>query len=224
MDRRILTGGLLVMMVLALAGCSQTRPPKGFTALFNGRDFTGWKGLVGNPETRAKMTVEQLAEEQAKADSLMRENWLVRDGLLIYDGNGFDNICTAEDYGDFELLVEWKIDKGSDSGIYLRGTPQVQIWDPGNSDVGSGGLFNNKDHADKPLKLVDNPVGEWNKFRIIMIGRWTNVYLNGELVVDTTIMENYWDRNKDIYETGPIELQAHNSKVYFRNIYSRKLN
>ena len=85
-------------------------------------------------------------------------------------------------------------------------------------------LFNNKDHADKPLKFADNPVGEWNKFRIIMIGRWTVVYLNDELVVDTTILENYWDRSKDVYETGPIELQAHNSRVYFRNIYLRKLN
>ncbi len=49
-------------------------PPKGFTALFNGKDLTGWKGLVGNPKTRAKMSKSQLAAAQKKADENMRKH------------------------------------------------------------------------------------------------------------------------------------------------------
>jgi hypothetical protein len=223
MRTRIVAFGLLAAAAVAVGGCNGPEPPRGFVALFNGRNLDGWKGLVGNPETRPQMSKEQLAAEQAKADELMRKNWVVRDGELIYDGNGFDNLCTVKDYKDFELLIDWKVKPGADSGIYLRGSPQVQIWDPGSRKIGSGGLFNNKENPDKPLKMADLPVGQWNRFRIVMIGRWVVVYLNDVLVVDTTVLENYWDRSKDIYESGPIELQAHNSRVYFKNIFIREI-
>jgi hypothetical protein len=222
-DRRILPVAVLAWASLWVCGCNGPEPPRGFVALFNGRNLDGWKGLVGNPETRATMSEEQIATEQAMADELMRKNWLVRGGVLVYDGNGFDNLCTVGDYEDFELLVDWKIEPGADSGIYLRGTPQVQIWDPGGRKVGSGGLFNNKENPDKPRKMADMPVGQWNRFRIIMIGKWVVVYLNDVLVVDTTVLENYWDRSKDVYDSGPIELQAHNSRVYFKNIFLREI-
>jgi len=120
------------------------RPPKGFVALFNGRDLAGWKGLVGSPKSRREMSREELAKSQAKADEDMRAHWKVVDGALCFDGKGH-SLCTAKDYGDFEMLVDWKIEAGGDSGIYLRGTPQVQIWDTANrrvgAQVGSGGLY-----------------------------------------------------------------------------------
>ncbi len=201
------------------------KPPAGFTALFNGEDLTGWKGLVGNPKKRAEMSDEELAAAQAKANEDMREHWKVVDGVLVFDGKGH-SLCTAKDYGDFEMLVDWKIEAGGDSGIYLRGSPQVQIWDTNrrNAEVGSGGLFNNKKHPSKPLKVADKPVGQWNTFRIIMIGDEVTVYLNDVLVVDHVTMENYWERDKPIYPRDQIELQAHGSILRFRNIFIKPIN
>lgn len=126
-------------------------PPKGFKALFNGKDLTGWKGLVGNPKSRAAMSAEELQKAQTAADEKMAAHWKVEDGVLVFDGKG-QSLCTQQDYADFELYVDFKIKEKGDSGIYLRGTPQVQIWDPANENgVGSGGLFNNKDNPSKPL-------------------------------------------------------------------------
>lgn len=198
------------------------KPPEGFTALFNGKDLTGWKGLVGDPEKRAKMTPGELADEQKKADESMRQHWRVVDGVLTFDGKG-ESLCTVKDYADFELLVDWKIEAEGDSGIYLRGSPQVQIWDPKKNPVGSGGLYNNKIGAHDPLVVADKPVGEWNTFRIKMIGDKVSVWLNGTLVVDNVVLENYWDRNKPIYPSGQIELQNHGSHLWFKNIFIREI-
>ena len=72
----------------------------------------------------------------------MRAHWKVVDGVLVFDGKG-RSLCTAKDYANFEMLVDWKITPHGDSGIYLRGSPQVQIWDPhtkpakAGSEVGS---------------------------------------------------------------------------------------
>lgn len=198
-------------------------PPAGFTALFNGKDLTGWKGLVANPPKRAAMTQEKLASEQAKADERMRQHWNIVDGVLVFDGKG-KALCTAKDYKDFEMYVDWKIHKGGDSGIYLRGSPQVQIWDTARWPEGSGGLFNNKKNPRSPLECADNPVMQWNRFRIKMVGERVWVWLNGVKVVDNTIMENYWEREKPIYPTGQIELQNHGSTLWFRNIYIREIN
>ncbi|NOX54342.1 MAG: DUF1080 domain-containing protein [Planctomycetes bacterium] len=197
-------------------------PPEGFVALFNGRDLTGWKGLVGNPKTRAKMSEEELAKAQKKADEDMRKHWRVENGVLIFDGKGH-SLCTVKDYKDFELYVDWKIEPKGDSGIYLRGSPQVQIWDAQARGIGSGGLFNNKKNPSKPLVMADNPPGEWNRFFIRMVGEKVTVYLNGKLVVDNVTLENYWERDKPIYRTGQIELQSHNTPLYFRNIFIREL-
>jgi hypothetical protein len=197
------------------------QPPKGFVALFNGKDLTGWKGLVGNPKTRAQMSPEALQEAEAKATEEAKKHWQPQDGILVFDGKG-QSLCTAKDYANFVLLVDWKIKPKGDSGIYLRGTPQVQIWDPGDGGrnaVGSGGLFNNQKHSSQPLTVADNPVGQWNTFRIRMVGDKVTVHLNGKLVVDNVPLENYWDRSQPIYETGQIELQNHGNTLYFRNIF-----
>jgi len=199
--------------------------PEGFTPLFNGKDLTGWKGLLSrpndNPIKRAKLTEAQLKEAQTKADDVMQQHWSVENGVLVHDGKG-SSICTAKDYADFEMLVDWKIEKGGDSGIYLRGAPQVQIWDNDQWKVGSGGLYNNKKHPSKPLTVADNPTGEWNTFRIKMVGEKVTVHLNGKKVTDT-VLENYWNRSIPIFPEGQIELQHHGSKLYFKNIYIREI-
>ncbi len=211
--------------MIPISVAADNTPPEGFTALFNGKDLTGWKGLVENPEKRAMMKPEDLAAAQKVADEKMRAHWKAIDGVLVFDGKG-DSICTAKDYGDFEMYVDWKIEKGGDSGIYLRGSPQVQIWDPANPSAGgtgSGGLYNNKQNPSKPLVLADNPVGQWNTFYIKMVGDEVTVKLNGKLVADNVVMENYWDYNKAIYPTGQIELQNHGNNLYFKNIYIKEL-
>jgi HEAT repeat protein len=200
---------------------------RGFVPIFNGEDLTGWHGLVENPIARAKMAKSELAAKQAEADRKMLTHWSVRDGTVVFNGNG-DNLCTDKEYGDFELLVDWRITKDGDSGIYLRGSPQVQIWDPARTDVGaqvgSGGLYNNQKYPSQPLSRVDNPVGEWNSFRIRMVGEKVTVFQNGVKVVDDVVLENYWDRNQPIFRTGAIELQAHGTDLAFRDIYVRELS
>ncbi|MGQ9801534.1 MAG: DUF1080 domain-containing protein [Candidatus Saccharicenans sp.] len=195
---------------------------EGFEPLFNGKDLFGWKGLVEDPVKRARMSPEELTEAQNKADKDMRQHWRVVEGILVFDGKGH-SLCTVKDYCDFELFVDWKIEPGGDSGIYLRGSPQVQIWDTAQWPEGSGGLYNNQKNPNKPLKPADNPVGTWNTFYIRMVGERVTVYLNGELVVDNVVMENYWERGKPIYRCGQIELQAHNTPLYFKNIYIREI-
>jgi hypothetical protein len=196
--------------------------PEGFTALFNGRDLSGWKGLVANPEKRAAMSPEELATAQQAADEQMRQHWRVVDGMLEFDGKG-KALCTAKDYGDFEMHVDWRIGPRGDTGIYLRGSPQVQIWDYTQWKIGSGGLYNNKKHPSQPSRIMDNPIGEWNRFRIRMVGEEVWVWLNGALVVDAVVMENYWNRAKPIYPRGQIELQDHGNPIWFRNIYIKEL-
>jgi hypothetical protein len=194
-------------------------PPEGFAGLFNGKDLSGWKGLVADPPKRAKMAADALAAAQAKADQRMRDHWQVADGVLVFDGKG-DSLCTVKDYADFELHVDWKIKEKGDSGIYIRGSPQVQIWD---NPIGSGGLYNNKNNPSNPIKVADRPVGEWNRFCILMTGEKVTVYLNNELVAHNVTMENYWERDKPIYPTGQIELQSHGNTLYFKNIYLREI-
>jgi len=200
-------------------------PPAGFTALFNGKDLTGWKGLVGNPKTRAAMTPEQMAAAQEKSDAELAKHWRVENGEVVNDGGG-PYLCTTKKYGDFEMWVDWKIQPKGDSGIYIRGTPQVQIWDPFNTPgakAGSGGLYNNKKNPHDPLEVADKPVGEWNTFYIRMVGDLVTVKFNGKLVVDNVPLENYWEHDRPIYPCEQIELQTHGGQTRFRNLYIREI-
>ncbi|MDB5134482.1 MAG: hypothetical protein JWP37_1085 [Mucilaginibacter sp.] len=201
-------------------------PDAGLVPLFNNRDLTGWKGLVENPIRRSKLSADSLVIKQKEADEIMRKGWYVKDSVLNFSGGG-ENICTTKQYRNFEMYVDWKIEKNGDAGIYLRGSPQVQIWDTSRvsvgAQVGSGGLYNNKAHESKPLKLADNAIGDWNNFHIIMKDDKVTVYLNGVLVVDNVVMDNYWDRKQPIFPKEQIELQAHGTHVYYRDIYLREL-
>lgn len=204
---------------------TMNQPPEGFEALFNGEDLSGWQGIIddGNPVKKRQMSHMELMKARVKADALMRQQWHVNNGVISYNGDGFHSLRTIKEYRNFEMYVDWKIEPGGDSGIYLRGSPQVQIWDVNENPVGSGGLYNNKNHPSDPLVVADNPPGEWNTFHIKMVDNRVTVWLNGKLVVDNVVLENYWERDKPIYEKGPIWLQAHNSHLYFRNIYIKEL-
>ncbi len=216
----VVTSCLFIAVVAGLARAADNTPPEGFVALFNGKDLTGWKGRhVGNPKTRAKLSLK----EQTKADEAMRAHWKAVDGVLVFDGKGQSLCYTAKDYGDFELYIDWKIGPKGDSGIYLRDCPQVQIWDAGQHGIGSGGLFGNQKNPSKPIKTVDKPAGQWNTFRIKMVGERVTVKLNDQLVVDNVILENEWEPDKPAYSTGPIVLQNHGDTLWFKNIYLREI-
>ncbi len=212
----------------AMARHLSTLPSEGgFVSMFNGKDLTGWKGLVENPIKRARMSSEELAAAQQIANERMRRDWRVEEGILIFEGEGYDNLCSEKMYADFELYLDWKMEPKGDGGVYLRGSPQVQTWDTSRvqvgAQVGSGGLYNNQKHRSIPLLVADNPINEWNTFRIVMIGDKVTVYLNGLLVTDNVILENFWDRNIPIFEKEAIELQAHGTKLEFRDIYVREI-
>jgi len=232
---------VLLPAVFLAGGCatSATKPTTatkstiaGFTPLFNGTDLSGWRGgdtfdhrkwLALRPEERAAKNTEWTAD--------MRRHWRTENGELVNDGQG-KYATTEKDYGDFELLVEYKTVPKADSGIYLRGCPQVQIWDytekekfSMGADKGSGGLWNNSPGArgKDPLVLADKPFGQWNKFRILMVGSYVSVWLNDKQVVDHAILENYYDRKKPLPARGPIELQTHGGEIRWRNVQIREI-
>jgi Domain of Unknown Function (DUF1080) len=214
-------------------------PPPGFTALFNGHDFAGWhgwdiheKGM--SPQKFMELSMADRTAKIAAWSADAAKHWRIENGELVNDGKGAF-LTTDGEYGDIELLVEYRTVPLADSGIYLRAAPQVQIWDYTEkakfnlgADKGSGGLWNNSKGAPgkDPLVLADKPFGEWNQLRIIQVGERTTVYLNGKLVVDHARMENtYWtkDRTKPLMRTGPILLQTHGGEIRWRNLYVREI-
>ncbi len=223
---------LLASFFFATSAFAQVAPPAGFTALFNGKDLAGWRGgdtfdhrkLLAIPEA-------DRAAQIAKWTETMKAHWRAEGGEFINDGNGA-YATTEKNYGDFELLVEYKTVPGADSGIYLRGVPQVQIWDSADKknaaiggEKGSGGLWNNSAGAPgkDPLVKADKPLGEWNKFRIVMVGARVSIWLNEQKVVDHATLENYYDRAMPVPARGPIQLQTHGGEIRWRNVFLREI-
>lgn len=214
------------------APATEPVPPDGFRAIFNGKDLTGWHGL--NPHPASRLSGQKKQDNLARQRAEFPSHWRVENGELVNDGHG-PYATTDEEFGDIELLIEYRTVPGADSGIYLRGTPQVQIWDwnqefdPGRPTrkphLGSGGLFNNSPGTPgrDPLVRADRPFGEWNAFRIRQIGSRTWVWLNDRLVVDGAVMANYWDRSTSLPAQGPIMLQTHGGEIRWRNIFVRNI-
>ena len=189
----LLAGSFLVGADAGEKDAGIKEPPPGFTSLFNGKDLAAWKNADKQPE------------------------WKVEDGLIHYTGKAGKNLASAKNYKDFEMWVDWKITKGGDSGIYLRGKPQVQIWD---NKEGFGGLYNNPPKSDgrEPLHVADKKPGEWNNMYVKMVGTKVTVVLNGKIVVDNAVF-----LQGKIPPEGPIELQVHGSPLWFRNVFVREL-
>ena len=205
----------------------------GFKPLFNGKNLSGWWGLkTEDPAKWMALPIEKLVDKKAASLDDIQKHWSIEGDELVNDGHGL-YLTTDKNYGDFELLIDYKTVAKADSGIYLRGIPQVQIWDYTEeggkwkigADKGSGGLWNNSKGAKgkDPLVLADKPFGEWNSFRIVMAGDIVTVWLNGKLVVDHARMENYFDRKGGVPETGPIQLQTHGGEIRWRNIKIREI-
>lgn len=240
------SGRRRIAWTVALGGClaglptapargneAAVQPPAGFVALFNGKDLTGWHGMPHvDPRELARMPEADRAKKIAEWTADAMKHWSVENGELVNDGHGA-YLTTDKDYGDYELRLEYKTVPLADSGIYLRATPQVQIWDTTKeggkwnigADKGSGGLWNNSPGAPgkDPLVLADKPFGEWNSVKVIQVGARTTVLLNDKLVVDNAVMENFWDRAAPLFATGPIQLQTHGGEIRWRNVFIREL-
>ncbi len=226
---------LVAVSVFSFASTQSTQagtPPEGFTALFNEKNLSGWWGLKTEDPVKWKaLSADKLAEKKAASLKDIAQHWSVNGEELVNDGHGL-YLSTQKNYGDFEFLVDYKTVPKADSGIYLRGIPQVQIWDSTEeakfnigANKGSGGLWNNSKGAPgkDPLVLADKPFGQWNSFRIIMVGERVSVWLNGKLLVDHARMENYFNRKGQIPRTGPIQLQTHGGEIRWRNVFIREI-
>lgn len=225
--------GLAVLGSVAFARAAEPQPPKDFQLLFNGKDLSGWHGMPHfDPYKLEAMKPEERQAQIDKWTEDAKKHWKVENDELVNDGNGA-YLTTDQDYGDIELLIEYKTVRKADSGIYLRATPQVQIWDYTKeggkwnlgADKGSGGLWNNSPGAPgkDPLVLADKPFGEWNAFRILQVGERTTVYLNGKLVVDHARLENFWNRKTPLKKKFPIQLQTHGGEIRWRNVFIREI-
>lgn len=233
------TSSFRLLLAVALAAsltshilAEDPQPPKGYKVLMNGQDLTGWYGW--NPHNSVKLEGDKKAANLKQQREEFPQHWRVENGELVNDGHG-PYATTEQEFGDIDLLIEYKTVPGADSGIYLRGTPQVQIWDKTQvydptkptrrPDLGSGGLFNNTPGklGRDPSRVADRPFGQWNQLRIRQIGARTWVWLNTYAVVEGAVMENYWDRTLPLPEKGPIMLQTHGGEIRWRNIFIREI-
>lgn len=227
---------LLLVSVSVLAdhsSCYAQESASKFEDLFNGKDLSGWRGLATiDPRKWNALSDDERSKLLAKAEPATKEHWSVENGEIVNDGKG-PFLSSVREFGDYELELEYRTVALADSGVYLKGTPQVQIWDFTEAggkwnigaDKGSGGLWNNRKGAagKDPLVLADKPFGEWNKLRVLQIGARTTVRLNDKLVVDHAIMENFWDRAQPLIQKGPIQLQTHGGEIRWRNVRIREL-
>jgi len=207
--------------------------PAGFTPLCNGTDLSGWWGLgTEDPAKWKALTAEQLAAKKQASLADINAHWKCENGELINDGKGL-YLTTDADYGDFELRLDYKTVAQADSGVYLRGIPQVQIWDTTEAggkwnlgaDKGSGGLWNNPKGSPgrDPLVKADRPFGEWNKLRVVMVGERVTIWFNDERVVDHARMHNYFAKDKAMPRSGPIQLQTHGGEIRWRGVIVRAI-
>ncbi len=224
----------LIFLNLVAGTFLGAEPPAGFTPLFNGKDFAGWRGRPHfDPAKDAEGTPEEQAKRRAEWNADMATHWKVENGVIVSDGHGVF-LTTDRDYADFELYVEWMFPAPcGDSGIYLRGNPQVQLWDPAcerdfkhGCQKGSGGLWNNPAGAEgkDPLVKADKPIGEWNTTHIRMQGDRVSVVLNDQLVVDNQPLPNYFSKGATpLPDRGPIQIQTHGAPMHVRNVFIREL-
>jgi 3-keto-disaccharide hydrolase len=161
-------------------------------SLFDGKSLDGWKSAEGENQ------------------------WKVEDGALTNGKDGANNLRTDDEFGDYELEVAYKIPPRGNSGVYLRGQVEVQVFDSHGKEKleknDAGAIYNRF----APLKDASRPAGEWNRYRILHIGHHITVWLN-----DVLVQDNVWRDSPR--ERGPIQLQGDHTKVWYKDLRIRPL-
>lgn len=197
---RSLSLALLIPGALALAA-----DDSGFRPLFNGKDLTGWK--LRNPGGHA--------------------SWSVKDGLLVNDAgqqHGTD-LVTTEKFKDFTLRYEYRIPKGANSGMYLRGRHEIQILDDYEtgqpSKGGNGAVYNQTPVA----KFASRKAGEWQTVEATIQGNRITVVLNGVKVHDQVVSDQPTggELDRDVSAPGPVMIQGDHGSIALRNIRIKEL-
>jgi 3-keto-disaccharide hydrolase len=197
----------------------------GWKLLFDGKTLAGWQGFKSQtPPT----------------------GWEAVDGLLVREGSGSGDLMTADEYGDFELQLEWKISKGGNSGIMFHVTtdgpetwstgPEMQVLDnAGHKDGQNAATSAGSNYAlHAPVRDVTKPVGEWNAARILVGGRHVEHWLNGVKIVEYELWSPDWEARVKASKFGKmpgygrakkghIALQDHGDLVWYRNIKIRPM-
>ena len=161
--------------------------------LFNGTDLKGWRALGEN-------------------------QWKAENGILKSPKSG-SNLVTDESFTDFKLHIEFRYEKGSNSGVYLRGRYEVQIADskglePSKGDLGAVYGFIT------PVEMVAKEPGEWQSYDITLIGRMITVVANGEMIICSQEIPGITGGAIDSKEgqPGPLLLQGDHGPIEYRNI------
>ena len=213
-----------ISIVVAVAGVTlgAQSSPQG-RSLFDGKTTNGWRGF---------------------RQPAMPEGWKVVDGALTRVSKSTD-IVTVDEFGDFELTLEWKLPPNGNSGIFYRVTeddavmwhvaPEFQLIDNAYKEpLKPVQLAGANYDLHPPSRDVTRPIGSWNEARVIARGAHVEHWVNGVKVVEYELWTSAWERQvrgskfKDYpryarARRGHIGLQDHDDRVQFRNIRIREL-
>lgn len=163
--------------------------------LFNGKSLAGWKPIGGT------------------------NNWTVKNGILTNTKPGA-NLITEQKFNDFKLHIEFRYQKGGNTGVYLRGRYEVQIEDSPKGTHPSSVLYSGVYGFLTPSEINTKGPGEWQSYDITLIGRMVTIIANGKTVISNQeipgITGGALDSNEG--EPGPIYLQGDHEPAEFRNI------
>ncbi len=190
--------------------------PGEWVSLFNGTDLTGWTA----------------AKPRSRAENQKKNTWKVDAGTLTNGAKGQNDLCTTAEFDNYELEIEYKINERGNSGVYLRGQIEIQIFDSWKKkdeelkSVDAGAIYGGNFVA---LKNAQKPVGEWNQYRVLHVGHRITVWHNGVLIQDNVyadsktggaMTETPGGRKLET-DRGPLMLQGDHEHVWYRNIRVR---
>jgi hypothetical protein len=214
-----LTRRLVALLVLAGASvpvCAADRDT-GFVSLFNGKDLTGWKQIGGKEGV-----------------------WTAEDGLLVSRSGGGGWLSTDKTYSDFVVRLEYRMEPGGNSGVFLRapreGNPwiegmEIQLLDDRHPKYEKMNLKPSQYTGSiygvvPPKKSAIKPAGQWNRIEITARGRHVAVVINGEKVVDANL-EDHLAAAKEhpgiLRKEGYVGLQSHDERIEFRSLEIKTL-